>query len=302
MSWRSIVITQPAKLSFKDKSLIIDQEAGQAKVSLEDIACLLLDSPQLTLTSALLSALAEAQVALISVDERHTPNGIFHAFHPHSRAVKVMRQQLAMTEPTKKRLWAQLITQKLRNQAAVLERFQQSSTAQQLMRMASKVRSGDPDNLEAQAAMLYFPALFYPRFTRQQSRFYNAALNYAYAVLRAAIARSLVGYGFLPAFGLHHASEQNAFNLADDLIEPFRPVVDAWIFQHYPEEPDRDLLPADKGGLVNLLHQDCPRLQGDEYLGKSTILSLIEACVVSLSQALYQPKQTLVLAGVIHHE
>jgi len=194
-----------------------------------------------------------------------------------------MTAQLALSQPARKRLWQRLVQFKIDNQAAVLAKHAHHAAARRLRRLSEETRSGDPDNCEAQAAQVYFRTLIHPNFGRLQNRFYNAALNYSYAVVRAALARSLVGYGFLPAFGLFHHSEQNAFNLADDLIEPYRPFVDAYVLQHYPEEPDRELAPQDKGQLVAILHDDVTLSSHSAEDGRCTLLAAMDATVSSLS-------------------
>ena len=286
MGWRSVVIANPAALTLEDRALAIAQGANTARVMLEDISVLVLDHAQISLTAPLLSACAEAQIAVLTVNASHLPNGVLIPYLPHSRALKVMTAQLALGQPARKRLWQRIVRFKISNQAAMLDRAGKDDDARRLRQLAHDVRSGDPDNCEAQAAQIYFRGLFNPQFHRGQTRFHNAALNYGYAVVRAAIARTLTGYGFLPAFGLFHHSEQNAFNLADDLIEPYRPLVDAGILTHYPAEPDRDLEPADKGRLVALLHEDVTlsthNANSDDG-GHCTLLAAIEATVSGLS-------------------
>lgn len=286
MGWRSVVIANPAALTLEDRALTIAQGANTARVMLEDISVLVLDHAQISLTAPLLSACAEAQIAVLTVNTSHLPNGVLMPYLPHSRALKVMTAQLALSQPARKRLWQRIVRFKISNQAAMLDHAAKNDDARRLRQLASDVRSGDPDNCEAQAAQIYFRSLFNPQFHRGQTRFHNAALNYGYAVVRAAIARTLTGYGFLPAFGLFHHSEQNAFNLADDLIEPYRPLVDAGVLTHYPEEPDRDLEPADKGRLVALLHGDVTlssHSANNDDGGRCTLLAAIEATVSGLS-------------------
>ncbi|MDO8892070.1 MAG: type II CRISPR-associated endonuclease Cas1 [Sulfurimicrobium sp.] len=291
MGWRSVVIANPATLTLVDRALTIEQGTNSARVMLEDISVLVLDHPQISLTAPLLSACAEAQIAVLTVNASHLPNGVLLPYLPHSRALKVMTAQLAQTQPDRKRLWQRIVRFKIRNQASVLARAGQPDDARRLQQLARDVRSGDPDNCEAQAAQIYFRGLFNPHFHRGQSRFHNAALNYGYAVVRAAIARTLTGYGFLPAFGLFHHSEQNAFNLADDLIEPYRPLVDAAVLAHYPEEPARDLEPADKGRLVSLLHEDVTLSSHSPEDGSCTLLAAIEATISGLSAIVLQNAQ-----------
>lgn len=283
MGWRSVVIANPAALTLDDRALAVSQGGNVARIMLEDISVLVLDHPQISLTAPLLSACAEAQIAVLTVNASHLPSGVLIPFLPHSRALKVMMAQLALSQPTRKRLWQRIIRFKISNQAAILDRFDKNVESSRLRQLAHDVRSGDPDNCEAQAAQVYFRGLFPPHFHRGQSRFHNAALNYGYAVVRAAIARTLTGYGFLPAFGLFHHSEQNAFNLADDLIEPYRPLVDAGVLTHFREEPDRDLERIDKGKLVALLHEDITLSSHNSEGGQCTLLAAIEATISGLS-------------------
>ncbi|WP_338846131.1 type II CRISPR-associated endonuclease Cas1 [Massilia sp. W12] len=283
MGWRSVLISQPARLALRQRSLLIEQDAGSAQVPLEDIAALVLDQPQVTLSAALLAALSQEQIALITVNGQHLPNGMLLPFTPHFRFLRVLRLQLAAGAPLQKRLWQQIIKQKIDNQACVLALHGQTQSAAHLQELATRVRSGDPDNLEAQAAQKYFLALFGRDFRRGDERFWNAGLNYAYAIVRAALARALCAAGLLPAHGLHHCNEFNAFNLADDMIEPWRPLLDAWVLRHYPEEQAASLTPQDKAQLISFLHQDVP-LQTQS--GRCTVLAALEQSVQSLVRAL----------------
>lgn len=299
MAWRSVVINNPARLTLKHRAIQVEQDSGTVSVPLEDIATLVIDHPQVTLTNQLLSVCASQQIAVITVGQNHTPNGVLLSFLPHSRALKIMRQQLAMSTPHKKRLWQGLVQQKLRNQAEVLTRHDEADTANRLNSLANRVRSGDPDNCEAQGAQLYFPSLFGRDFTRDHSDLANAALNYGYSIIRSALARALVGYGFLPAFGLHHKNEQNAFNLADDLIEPYRPLVDAMVLTICRDaQPEETLDTSTKAQLISLLHKDTPRLENGKSLGTSTILALINATVISLGQRVTDGECNLMLPGL----
>lgn len=268
---------------------------------LEDIAAIVLDNLQITLTAQLLSACAAHQIALITVDETHLPNGILQAFLPHSRALKVMRAQLAIGKVLQKKLWQQLVQQKITNQASVLAKFNNPQSANYLGLKVAQVKPGDTNHIEAQAAQYYFSHLFGKGFYRKQENLINTCLNYGYSLVRSAIARSLVAYGCLPAFGLQHCNEQNAFNLADDLIEPFRPHVDAWVLQLI-DHPDTDLnhfTTQHKAKLVELLHQDLPRLEQQKITGKATLLALVDMTVISLVQAYQGDNDCLVLPAAV---
>jgi len=229
MAWRGLHVTKAARLSLADGQIVIVQDDGEARLAIEDLAWLVLDTPQVTLTTALLSACMEKGVALVTTDGRHTPSGVMLPFHGHYRQAGVSALQASCSAPLRKRLWQVVICAKIGNQAANLERCGGDGRA--LTAMARLVASGDPDNVEARAARDYWQALF-PDFRRSDSNDKrNMLLNYGYAVVRAAVARGLVAAGLLPAFGIGHASVANAFNLADDMIEPFRPFVDRLVWE-----------------------------------------------------------------------
>jgi CRISPR-associated protein Cas1 len=271
------MISRPATLRRDKFALRIEQE-HDARVPFEDIAVIVLNHPDITLTHPVLAACGEYGIALFSTGPTHHPNGVFLPYLPHSRGTRMLRLQLALARPIAKRAWQTIIQQKIANQAACLKLAERTGV-EALEALARRVRSGDPDNVESQAASVYFRALFGDDFHRRQSRWINAALDFGYAVVRAAIARGLVAHGFLPALGLFHASEQNAFNLADDLIEPYRPLVDLHVIRQAFGHADDELLPADKAALVSLLNVDLamPR-------GKMSALSSIEQAVESLAR------------------
>jgi CRISPR-associated protein Cas1 len=277
MVWRSVVINQPARLRREHFALVVEQEQA-ARVPFEDIAVIVLNHREVTVTHPVLSACAEYGIGLYATGPNHQPCGIFLPFQQHSRATRMLRLQLALDKPTGKRAWASMVQAKIRNQAACLRVFNPKD-AQRLDSLARRVRSGDVDNLEGQASAYYFPKLFGLGFYRSLDGWTNAALDYGYAVMRGACARALVAHGMLPTLGLFHSSEQNAFNLADDLIEPFRPLVDLHVSTHRKNDDATELSPADKAELVKLLHVDVlmPR-------GMMSVLSAVEQAAESLAR------------------
>jgi CRISPR-associated protein Cas1 len=229
MAWKGVHISRPARLSWKDAQLAVAQDEGEVTMPLEDVAWIVLDNTQVTLTASLVSACMEAGIAMIFTDARHTPSGMALPFHRHHRQAAVAAIQLGLTQPFKKRLWRTLVVAKIENQSACLEACGQ--TPDSLRAMAKLVASGDPENVEARAAREYWSRLFRDFSRGNEGDLRNKMLNYGYAVVRAAIARALTANGLLPCFGLFHDSAANAFNLADDLFEPFRPVVDRKVFE-----------------------------------------------------------------------
>ena len=224
------MIQNPARLSLSKGQLQLQNDEGDFTLPLEDVTAIVLESPQIALTSALLSACQEQAVAVLTCDETHTPNGVMLPFLPHSRQSKVARTQIGWTDNLKNRLWQKTVQAKITNQAKCLEFCRDTETATRIFAMARQVDSGDTTNLEAQAAREYWPRLFGNDFHRDGYGSINAALNYGYAVIRAFVARSQVAYGLLPTFGIHHDGELNAFNLTDDMMEPLRPFVDVRVF------------------------------------------------------------------------
>jgi len=287
MSWRSVMITQPTKLSIQNKQLKITQDKDY-KLPLEDISTIVLEEQQISLSAKALSMMADNKIVMYSCDEKHIPNGVFIPFVCHSRQLKVMSQQLNCTESFKKRCWKQIITAKINNQAKVLELCNKKLMAEYLKNLSSNVKSGDTDNKEAIAAKGYFSALFGKFFNRDLDNIYNSALNYGYSIIRGAIARDLVSYGYLPFIGVHHKSELNNYNLADDFIEPFRTVVDLWVKTNIKEDTEFDkYLRAE---LVNLLNVDV-LIQGKLQSVNNAINVMIASFTTAINQNDYKKLQ-----------
>lgn len=224
------MIQNPAKLNLSKGQLRLENDDGEFTLPIEDITTLILESPQIVLTSTLLSECQDKGVAVLTCDKTHIPNGILLPFQPHSRQSRVARIQQSWSEPLRKRLWQRIVQVKILNQAICLDMNVGGNESSRLKAFVDRVGSGDPDNIEAQAARDYWPRLFGANFRRSGNDNINEALNYGYAVVRAFVARSQVAYGLMPTFGVHHDNELNAFNLTDDVMEVFRPFVDHMVF------------------------------------------------------------------------
>jgi len=242
--------------------LIISAEKEHS-IPVEDIRTLMIESRSVLLSSYVLTALSEAGVCVYFCDEKHLPCAVLQPFARYSRQRKQLMLQLSQSKPTVKQLWQQITVAKIRNQGRCLAlssgKEEQKET---VFRLAEQVKSGDADNTEARAAAIYFRALFGSSFSRSEESTTNAALNYGYAVIRGYIARKLADFGFEPCLGIHHCSELNNFNLADDLIEPFRPLVDLFVFTNISEKEDT-LSSAVKHELANILNYEV--LSGEEH-------------------------------------
>ena len=233
---RTLYFGNPAYLHKKDRQLkVIDPEdqSEKASIPLEDIAVLILDNPRLTLTHALIADLTDRNVALISCDQKHLPSGLMLPLDGNHVQTERFRKQINASEPLMKNLWAQTISAKVENQATLLQRLGFENL--RLKALLPQIRSGDPDNIEARAAMVYWKLLFHDHeFVRDRFGIEpNGHLNYCYAILRGIVARALVSSGLLPTLGIFHKNKYNAYCLADDIMEPYRPFCDELVYEMF---------------------------------------------------------------------
>ena len=222
-----MVISNPATLKILHNQLCIEQES-RLLIPIEDICTLLIENPNVSITAVALEQLAVNGVTVFFCDRTHLPSAQLFAMNQFSRKSRLLEEQFQIGKPLRKQLWKTIIKQKIQNQANCLKLLGRTG-ADHLQELADNVRSGDCDNAEAVAAAWYFPRLFGKGFTRSSEIVENAALNYGYAILRGNIARNLVMHGLEPCIGIFHSNDLNPYNLADDLIEPYRPLVDLMV-------------------------------------------------------------------------
>lgn len=292
MGYRVIFLTNPARLYVKNQQLVIDN-GDVFKVPLEDIECIAIDSMQITMNSYLLSRLSEYAITLYVTDKTHHPCGTFLPLLRHSRHLSVLKNQLEMTLPNKKKLWKQIVCQKIENQATVLK-LCGIDEWKSIDVLKSMVKSGDPDNMEAVAASKYFKLLFGKNYTRTQDNFINPKLNYGYSILRSTISKYLVVYGYEPSLGIFHKSNLNSFNLSDDIIEPFRPIVDLYVKKFALED---EIDTHTKASLANLLN--CDLIIDNKLFAWA---KAIELTIKSLSSWYNDKNKSLLLPQIIDLE
>ena len=286
MAWRTVVISTPSKISLHRKNFLYSPIEGESiSVPIEDISVIVLETHQVSITNALLSKIAQLNIVLFSCDEKHTPNGVFLPFHQHSRYSLMAHLQTKWTKPFKKQIWQQIIIQKIKNQAYCL-RYVKNENYKKIYDLSLHVKSGDSTNVESSSAKQYFEYLFAPFNRRDEEDWRNMALNYGYSLVRGAIARSLVAYGLIPSFGIHHSNQLNAFNLADDMIEPFRAFVDVVVYEIYEENIDeiaqrkQRFIKEDKNRLYELFDV---QVKIDNH--QTTLLNACDVTVSSLANA-----------------
>ena len=244
---RTLCFSNPAYLSLKSQQLVIKlpevetndslpesfKAATTRTIPIEDIGIVVLDNKRITITQGVLEALLENNCAVITCNESHLPIGMHLPLVGNSTQTERMRFQIEASQPLKKQLWQQTIVAKIENQAAVLKQMR-GAEVRNMLKWASEVKSGDSENMEARAAVYYWQNAFpmVEGFTRsREGVFPNSLLNYGYAILRAIVARALVSSGLLTTLGIHHRNKYNAFCLADDVMEPYRPYVDRLVME-----------------------------------------------------------------------
>jgi len=254
---RTILIENKSAVTMKNQQLVLKNELRESTIPIEDIGFLVLDHPEIYLSIPAMNQLIENNTSIIICGKNHLPNGLFMNLNSHHIQQEIFRNQIEASLPLKKQLWQQTIIEKIQNQGLLLAKITKTSNSFDFL--ASKVLSGDTSNMEGVAAQNYWKNFPIPSkdsdgLKRERYGDYpNNFLNYGYAILRAATARALSGSGLLNTLGIHHKSKYNAFALADDIMEPFRPIVDKKVFeimQHYDEQ---ELNTAIKSELLQVL-------------------------------------------------
>ena len=309
---RTLYFGNPARLSMKLGQLVIkkpdapgdlpdfggiDNYSIVKSVPIEDIGVIILDHPQITLTHALMSTLLSNNCALVSCDEKHLPCGMFLSLQGNSLQNKRLRVQLDASLPLKKQLWQQTVSYKIHNQAIVLE-YATGEIHRNMIIWSENVKSGDTDNLEARAAAYYWKTIFpdNPLFVRGQDEDYpNNLLNYGYSILRALVARALVGCGLLPLLGIHHHNRNDDFCLADDIMEPYRPYVDKLVLEILASTGETKLNNEIKSKLLSLQTMDVTidGIRKPLMLAVSTTAVSLRKCFSGESRKLIYPDMKL---------
>lgn len=263
MSWRTVVISKNAKLDYQLGYLVVRNQ-DVVKIHINEIAVLIIETTSVSLTAALLCELTKKKVKIIFCDEKRNPSSeLIPYYRSHDTSMKV-RKQIAWSEDIKTAVWTEIVTEKIRKQAENLEHWNQGES-ELLYEYISQMEFGDATNREGHAAKVYFNALFGMDFTRTAENSINAALNYGYSLLLSTCTREITINGYITQLGLFHDNMFNPFNLASDLMEPFRPLVDNLIKQMAPEKFEHD----EKMEVVKLLQKEIILAGRKEYLSNA---------------------------------
>lgn len=253
MSFRQIIVTDTNYICVKNSLLEFHKSENIVRVPIEDVAIIVLDNIELTITAKAINSCTQENVMIVLCNNKHLPSSLILPFSGHYRQLEMTYKQLEFNTVKKQNLWRSIIKQKIRNQSRVLLYCELDDYYEKLVHLSSEVLRNDSSNREAVAAKVFFNGLYGSEFVRFKEDKINACLNYGYAILVSSITRELVSYGLDPKFGIWHNSKSNALNLSYDLVETFRPIVDYYIKSNY-ELINEELTPNNKRGLSSLLN------------------------------------------------
>ncbi len=265
MSFRTIVITKQSKLSYKNRFLVVKQEDDEKYIHLSEIDTIIVDSISTVITSYLLKELSDNKINIIFCDEKHNPFGEISSYYSRHNTSKQIKKQIAWKQKDKNVLWQKIIRNKILNQATLLKKIK-CSKYKMLLDYIDEIEIGDKTNREGHAAKVYFNLLFGNDFIRHNDDNINSALNYGYAILLSTINKEIIANGYLTQLGINHKNEFNQFNLSCDLMEPFRVIIDNFVYFNKERELDTNY----KMDIVNIFNQPY-KFQNKSYSLKDVI-------------------------------
>lgn len=265
MSFRTVVITKQSKISYKNRFLVVKQDSDEKYIHLSEIDTIIVDSISVSISSYLLKEISDAKINMIFCDEKHNPFGELSFYYSRHNTSKKIKEQIKWTSKAKNDLWAKIVKNKILNQSLMLNKIK-NDKYNLLNSYIYEVVSGDKTNREGHAAKVYFNNLFGKAFIRNNNDNINAALNYGYAILLSTINKEVVSNGYLTQLGIHHKNEFNEFNLSCDLMEPFRVIIDNFVYFNQ----ERELNTNYKLDIVNILN-NIYKYQNKNYTLKDII-------------------------------
>ena len=265
MSFRTVVISKQSKLSYKNRLLVVKQESDEKYIHLSEIDTIIVDSISVSISTYLLKELSDNKINIIFCDEKHNPFGELKSYYQSHNVSKKIFLQTKWSQRKKNDLWQEIIKNKITNQALQIRKIK-SQNYNLLLSYVSEVVSGDKTNREGHSAKVYFNTLFTKKFVRNENDSINAALNYGYAILLSSFNKEIVSNGYLTELGIHHKNEFNPFNLSCDLMEPFRIIIDNFVYHNKERELNTDY----KMDIVNIFNSKF-KYNGKQYTLKDII-------------------------------
>ena len=295
MSWRVVVVSQTSKLDYKMGYLTIRTSEEVKRIHLSEISVLIIETPAISLTAYLLCEMANQKIDVIFCDQKRLPHGQYIPFHGSHDTSKSIRTQIKWTEITKREVWRKITQKKIEGQAAVLGYINKENEKNKLLSYIPEVEPGDITNREGHAAKVYFNALFGMGFSRNdKDDAINAELNYGYSILLSVVARECASNGYINQIGIHHNNIFNAYNLASDLMEPFRPFIDCTVVKQLHNQFDNNT----RHQLVDILNRRIEIDQREQYIQNAISLyvkSVLDALDLNEPNIIKFPKYELSL-------
>lgn len=265
MSFRTVVITKQAKISYKNRYLVVKQDIDEVYIHLSEIDTIIVDSIAVSISSYLLKELSDNKINIIFCDEKHNPFGELSSFYSNYNTSKKIMLQCKWEDKMKDKLWEKIIKNKILNQSLLISRLKKEE-ASLLLQYVDEVKSGDKTNREGHASKVYFNALFGKKFVRHNDDSINSALNYGYAVLLSTFNKEIINSGYITQLGIHHKNEFNSFNFSCDLMESFRIVIDNYVYFNQEKDFDNEY----KMNLVNIFNAKY-KFDGKKFILKDII-------------------------------
>lgn len=276
MSFRTVVITKQSKISYKNRYLLVKQDTDEKYIHLSEIDTIIVDSISVSISAYLLKELSDNKINIIFCDEKHNPFGELKSFYSSHNTSKKIKEQIIWKQKEKDVLWQKIVQNKITNQAIMLKKIK-SDKHDLLLSYIDEVTSGDKTNREGHSAKVYFNSLFGNNFIRNSNDNINAALNYGYAILLSTINKEIINNGYLTQLGIHHKNEFNEFNLTCDLMEPFRIIIDNFVYFN----SSRELNSNYKLDIINIFNNNF-KYQGKKYVLKDIIKMYVKSTLESL--------------------
>ena len=249
MSFRTVVISRQSKISYKNRFLVVKKDNDEKYVHLSEIDTIIVDSISVSISTYLLKELSDNKINIIFCDDKHNPFGELSSYYSRHNSSKKIKEQITWKVNSKDELWSRIVKNKIINQALLLRKIK-SDKYNLVLSYVDDVKIGDKTNREGHAAKVYFNALFGNTFVRNDSDEINAALNYGYAILLSTVNKEVISNGYLTQLGIHHKNEFNQFNLTCDLMEPFRIIIDNFVYYNQNRKLDKDY----KLDIVNIFN------------------------------------------------
>ncbi len=249
MSFRTVVITKTARLNYKNRYLVVKNDLDEKYIHISEIDTLIIDSISVSLTSYLLKELLDNKINIIFCDDKHNPYSELIPFYSRYNTSKQIKHQINWSKERKNKIWKNIVKNKIKNQASLIKKIDKKRYLK-LVEFVKEVQDNDATNREGHAAKVYFNTLFGNEFSRDLSSNINSALNYGYAVLLSTINKEVINNGYITQLGIFHKSEFNQYNLSCDLMEPFRPIIDNFVYYN----KDRELDSNYKMDIVNIFN------------------------------------------------